>query len=48
MFWNEERKTSETTDTVVENEEMEDFAQLEDEKKEALKWVEAFPNSNYV
>ena len=48
MFWNEEKTKSETTETVVEDEEMDEFAQLESDEKEALKWAESFPDSNYI
>ena len=45
MWWNNNIESQEKEiDEVVEVEEMEDFAKLEDVKKDALKWVESQPD----
>ncbi len=45
MWWNNNTESQEKEiDEVVEVEEMEDFAKLEDVKKDALKWVESQPD----
>lgn len=48
MWWNEENQEKETMDEVVENEEKDEFAQLEEDKKDALKWAENLPDSDYL
>ena len=45
MWWNNNTESQEKEiDEVVEVEELEDFAKLEDVKKDALKWVESQPD----
>ena len=49
MWWNsEENQENEEKDEVVENEEKDEFAQLEKNKKDALKWAENLPDSDYL
>lgn len=48
MWWNNEEKQEKEIDEVVENEEKDEFAQLERNKKDALKWAENLPDSDYL
>lgn len=45
MWWNNEENQEEQ---VLENEEKDEFTQLEKDRKEALKWAEGLPDSEYI